>query len=133
MEEKMRQDEKAGGKREAGLLEMIDSLIIHMNEETTWFNVLIITSILVAPISLFFTLFLLFHRRLVMFIFMADALLGTVAIFYFGVILVASSLWLIIGMKEYAFLTKWNNRFRKYFSLKEKLDNELRKEFGDPE
>ena len=127
----MSQDQKGNSQKEAGLLEMIDNLILHINEERTWFNVLIATSILAAPISLLFTLYLLLHRRLVTFIFMRDPVLGITAIIYFAIILVVSSLWLIVGLKEFNFISKWNSRFKRYFSLKERLDKELRKEFGE--
>jgi len=131
MDEKMSQDQKGNSQKEAGLLEMIDNLILHINEERTWFNVLIATSILAAPISLLFTLYLLLHRRLVAFIFMRDPVLGITAIIYFAIVLVVSSLWLIVGLKEFNFISRWNSRFKRYFSLKERLDKELRKEFGE--
>lgn len=131
MDEKMSQDQKGNSQKEAGLLEMIDNLILHINEERTWFNVLTATSILAAPISLLFTLYLLLHRRLVAFIFMRDPVLGITAIIYFAIVLVVSSLWLIVGLKEFNFISRWNSRFKRYFSLKERLDKELRKEFGE--
>lgn len=131
MGEKMSQDQKGSSQKEAGLLEMIDNLILHINEERTWFNVLIATSVLAAPISLLFTLYLLLHRRLVTFIFMRDPVLGITAIIYFAIILVVSSLWLVVGLKEFKFISRWNSRFKRYFSLKERLDKELRKEFGE--
>jgi len=131
MDEKMSQDQKGNSQKEAGLLEMIDNLILHINEERTWFNVLTATSILAAPISLLFTLYLLLHRRLVAFIFMRDPVLGITAIIYFAIVLVVSSLWLIVGLKEFNFISRWNSRFKRYFSLKERLDKELGKEFGE--
>ena len=127
VDEKMGQDREDSSRSETGLLEMIDNLILHINQERTWFNVLIATSILAAPISLLFTLYLLLHRRLVAFIFLRDPVLGMTAIIYFAIILVVSSLWLIVGLKEFKFISKWNSRFRRYFSLKERLDKELRK------
>jgi hypothetical protein len=36
-----------------------------------------------------------------------------------------------VGLREHAFLSKWNSRFKKYFSLREQLDKELRKEFEE--
>ncbi len=131
MAEKMTQNEQEGGQEEGGLLEMIDALILHINAERTWFNILVLTSILAAPISLFFTLSLLLHRRLVFIIFRVDPILGAISLIYFGIILIVASLWLAVGIREYTFLSKWNSRFKKYFSLKEQLDKELRKEFDE--
>ncbi len=129
----MNRREEGEGQREAGLLETIDTLVYHINEERTWFNILVATSILAAPITLFFTLFLLLHRRLLIFIFRLDPSVGIIAIMYFAVILIVASLWLVVGIKEFKFLSKWNSRFRQYFSLKEQLDKELRREFGEAE
>jgi hypothetical protein len=44
-----------------------------------------------------------------------------------------SSLWLTVGVREYKFLTRWNSRFRRYFSIKEKLDKELQEFNTEPE
>jgi len=127
----MTQNGQERGQEEGGLLEMIDALILHINAERTWFNILVATSILAAPVSLFFTLFLLLHRRLLAFIFRVDPVLGAISLIYFGIIIIVASLWLAIGIKEYTFLSKWNSRFKQYFSLKERLDRELRKEFDE--
>jgi hypothetical protein len=62
---------------------------------------------------------------------MRDPVLGITAIIYFAIVLVVSSLWLIVGLKEFNFISRWNSRFKRYFSLKERLDKELRKEFGE--
>ena len=120
-----------GKEDDAGLLELIDRLILHINSERTWFNILIATSIFTAPISILFTFYLLLHRKLIAYIFLRDPRLGVLATAYFALIIIVSLLWLIVGIKEYKFLSKWNRRFRKYFSLKEQLDRELRKEFEE--
>jgi len=127
----MSQSEERGDQKDSGLLEMIDALILHVNEERTWFNILIATSILTAPVSLLFTLYLLLHRRLIAFIFMREPLLGAASMVYFAIILVVATLWLIVGIKEFQFFSKWNRRFKQYFSLKERLDKELQKEFNE--
>jgi hypothetical protein len=121
-----------GKEDDVGLLELIDRLILHINSERTWFNILIATSIFAAPISIIFTFYLLLHRKLIAYIFIRDPRLGVLATAYYAIIIIVSLLWLIVGIKEYKFLSKWNRRFRKYFSLKEQLDRELRKEFEDP-
>jgi hypothetical protein len=122
---------KMGQEDDVGLLELIDRLILHINSERTWFNILIATSIFTSPIFILFTFYLLLHRKLIAYIFMRDPRLGVLATAYFAIIIIVSLLWLIVGIKEYKFLSKWNRRFRKYFSLKEQLDRELRKEFEE--
>jgi predicted RND superfamily exporter protein len=54
---------------------------------------------------------------------------GLIFFLYLIIVLLISILWLIVGLKEFKFISKWNERFKKYFTLKEKLDRELQKEF----
>lgn len=38
---------------------------------------------------------------------------------------ILASIWLFIGLKEYRFFAKWNKKFSRYVSLRDKLDKEL--------
>jgi len=55
----MAKKEESAGR--GNLLEMIDNLVYHINMERIWFNVLCLASIIIAPISLFFTIFMILH------------------------------------------------------------------------
>ncbi len=112
------------------LLEMLDSLVYHVNMERIWFNILCITSIFIAPISLFFTIFMMLHPGILRLMFRFDFPLGLVTMAYFIINLIVATLWLAVGLKEFRFLSRWNYRFKRYFSLKEQLDKELQREFG---
>ena len=113
------------------LLELIDNLIYHINSERVWFNALCLSSIIAAPISIFFTVFLLLHPGVINRLLRLQYSMGLLLIFYLVLNLFISSLWLIVGLREFRFLAKWNSRFKRYFSLKEQLDRELQREFEE--
>jgi len=109
---------------------MIDNLVYHVNMERMWLNVLCMTSIIIAPISLFFTIFMMLHPGILRLMFRFDFPLGLITMAYFIINLFVATLWLVVGLKEFRFLSKWSYRFKRYFSLKEQLDKELQREFG---
>ena len=111
------------------ILELIDNLILHINSERLWFNLIIFSSVFIAPVSLLFTMFLVLRGKFLSIIFRVSPLIGFMVIGYFLLNFIIASLWLIVGIKEYRFLSKWNERFKKYYSLKEQIDRELQKEF----
>lgn len=123
----MVKEEEAAGRE--SLLEVIDNLIYHVNMERMWFNLLCITSMIIAPMSLFFTIFMMLHPGILRLMFRLDFRLSLIAMAYFIINLFVATLWLIVGLKEFRFLSKWSYRFKRYFSLKEQLDKELQKEF----
>jgi len=120
---------------DVSLLRMIDDLIYRINSERIWFQIIVITSLAMAPISLLITLFFLLHPRLLLIVLgfgrFAGPSFGMLMLAYVIVNLVVASLWLAVGIREFRFFRKWDRRFRRYFSLKEKLDVELRKEFEE--
>jgi membrane protein implicated in regulation of membrane protease activity len=120
---------------DASLLKMIDDLIYRLNSERIWFQIILIVSLVMAPISLLITLFFLLHPRLLLIVLgfgrFAGPSLGMLMLAYVIVNFVVASLWLAIGIREFRFFRKWDQRFRRYFSLKERLDEELRREFEE--
>jgi hypothetical protein len=110
------------------LLEVIDSLIEHVNSQRVWFMALLVSALIVAPIAILFTLLLILHPGIMVRLFRLVPVAASLIMAYLVLTLGMSTLWLIIGLKEYGFLSKWNARFKKYFSLKEQLDRELHKE-----
>jgi hypothetical protein len=110
------------------ILELIDNLILHINSERLWFNLIVFSSVFIAPVSLFFTILLILRGKFLSIVFRVNPLIGFMVIGYFLLNFIMALLWLIVGIKEYRFLSKWNERFKKYFSLKEQIDRELQKE-----
>lgn len=51
--------------------------------------------------------------------------ISTIIIVFIVVSIVLSSIYLFIGIKEYTFFSKWNKKFSRYTSLREKAEKEL--------
>ena len=54
--------------------------------------------------------------------------ISTVIIVFIIVSIVLSSIYLFIGIKEYSFFSRWNKKFSRYMSLRDKVDRELGEE-----
>lgn len=115
------------------LLEMIDRLLVHLDSARVWLNIVSISSIVVAPISVIFTLIMLIHPGLLRLLLIREPGVGLVFLLYLIGNLVLAALWLTVGVKEASFLRGWSQRFRRYRSLKKQLDEELRREFKEEE
>lgn len=122
----MGKDEKT--EERASLLETIDDLIYHMNDARLTFIAMSISSFIIAPIAIIVALVFIFHPALIRLMLIREPVFGIIFTIYIIFTVIASLIWLYVGLKEYRFLSKWNERFKKYMSLKERIDRELQKE-----
>ncbi|MGB9658946.1 MAG: hypothetical protein ACPLY9_00270 [Nitrososphaerales archaeon] len=122
----MKKDEK--NEERTSLLETVDDLIYHMNDARLTFIAMSISSFIIAPIAIIVALVFIFHPALIRLMLIREPVFGIIFTIYIIFTVVASLIWLYVGLREYRFLSKWNERFKKYMSLKEKIDRELQKE-----
>ncbi len=122
----MKKDEK--NEERTSLLETIDDLIYHMNDARLTFIAMSISSFIIAPIAIIVALVFIFHPALIRLMLIREPVFGIIFTIYIIFTVVASLIWLYVGLREYRFLSKWNERFKKYMSLKERIDRELQKE-----
>lgn len=122
----MKKDER--NEERTSLLETVDDLIYHMNDARLTFIVMSLSSFIIAPIAIIVALVFAFHPRFLRLLLIAEPVFGTIFTIYIIFTVIASLIWLYVGLKEYRFLSKWNERFKKYMSLKERIDRELQKE-----
>jgi hypothetical protein len=116
-----------GDKPRPSLLETLDELIFHMNDARAVLMIMIIASLIMAPIAIGVAAFFAAHPGfLLRLLLLRDApLLGIVFLLYLILTVVLSALWLYVGLREYSFLSRWNQRFKQYMSLKERVDRDL--------
>ena|SRR5712692_5626950 len=132
------ESDESKGKEEKpeNILKVLDDLISHMHTTRHLFVVLIISSLIFAPIAMVVGGFLLAHPRfnIVHFmnatpgapeIFLRLPFIAVLTTILISVSIIIAGIWLFIGIKEYGFYSKWNKRFSKYMSLKDKIDKEL--------
>lgn len=110
------------------LLETLDDLIFHMNDARVTFIILSISSLIIAPIAIIMAIVFTFNPAFLRWLLNRNLFFGLIFLIYIILVVILSSIWLFVGLREYRFLSKWNERFKKYISLKERVDRELQKE-----
>jgi hypothetical protein len=126
MGEELGKNEEKAGER-TSLLETIDDLIYHMNDARMLFVILSISSFIIAPISIIVAMVITLHPDALRFLLIRNPVFGITFLIYIIFTVIMSLVWLYIGSREYRFLSRWNERFKRYMSLKEKVDRELQK------
>ena len=111
------------------VIELLDALISHMNAIRSVFKVMILSSFILAPLSLMFAAVLVIHPFFIQRILFRFPDVGVFLLFFIGVSIMLASMWLYIGLSEQRFFSNWERKFSSYTSLKNQLDKEL----GDQE
>ncbi|MGH9877544.1 MAG: hypothetical protein ACRD5H_07885 [Nitrososphaerales archaeon] len=119
-------------KRRESILEVLDELIFHLNNTRGIFTLLIISSLILAPIALILGGIFITFPRFLFFLLNRVPDVGVILLVYVVISIIFSSIWLYIGIKEQRFFSKWNNKFRRYMSLKSQIDKELGEEDENP-
>ena len=115
--------------KKTSVIELLDALISHMNAIRSVFKVMILSSFILAPLSLMFAAVLVIHPFFIQRILFRFPDVGVFLLFFIGVSIMLASMWLYIGLSEQRFFSNWERKFSSYTSLKNQLDKEL----GDQE
>ncbi len=107
------------------IFEVLDNLIFHLNTTKNMFSILIVSAFILAPLSFILTSILLLHPRFLRFLLTKQPDIGIMLLLYSIISIVLASIWLYIGIREHMFFAKWDNRFKKFLSLKRQMDKEL--------
>ena len=111
--------------RRDSILEVVDDLVFHMNDARTRFMILSVTSLILAPIAIIVALLLVGYPRFLRFLIVGIPEVGLTLFLYLALSTILSAIWLYVGLKEYRFLSKWNDRFKRFISLREQIDREI--------
>jgi hypothetical protein len=107
------------------VVELLDELMSHMNAIRSVFKVMILSSFILAPLSLMFAAVLVIHPFFIQRILFRFPDVGVFLLFFIGVSIMLASMWLYIGLSEQRFFSNWDKKFSRYTSLKNQLDKEL--------
>ena len=112
-------------KDKTSVVEVLDELIFHMNSTRTDFKIMILSSFILAPLSLMLAGVLVIHPFFMDRIWFRFPDIGVFLLFFIGVSIMLASMWLYIGLSEQRFFSNWDKKFSRYTSLKNQLDKEL--------
>ena len=107
------------------VVELLDELISHMNTTRSVFKVMILSSFILAPLSLMLAAVFVIHPFFMNRILFRIPEVGFFLLFFIGVSIMLASMWLYIGLSEQRFFSNWDKKFTRYTSLKNQLDKEL--------
>jgi len=107
------------------VVELLDALLSHMNAIRSVFKVMILSSFILAPLSLMSAAVLVIHPFFIQRILFRFPDVGVFLLFFIGVSIMLASMWLYIGLSEQRFFSNWEKKFSRYTSLKNQLDKEL--------
>jgi|GEM_PF-7130317 len=113
------------GEDRISLSRLIESLIERVNRERKWLLTLALVSITVAPLSFFVSVQALTRPRMLHRLRLFDETLYTIFMVSTVLNLLASFVWIVVGIKEVRFVLNWNKRFRRYLDLRNKVDVQL--------
>ena len=114
-----------GGDTNIGVVELQDVLISHMNTTRGVFKVMILSSIILAPLSLMLASVFVIHPFFMNRILYRFPDMRVFILFFIGISIMLASMWLYIGLSEQRFFSNWDKKFSGYISLKNQLDKEL--------
>ncbi|MFQ5970387.1 MAG: hypothetical protein ACE5J2_07835 [Nitrososphaerales archaeon] len=114
--------------RRESILEVLDELIFHMNTTRNVFTLLIVSSLIIAPITLILAAVVIGHPRFLNFLMHRLPEVGIMILAFVIISIILAAIWLFIGVKERRFFSRWDKRFRRYMSLKNQIDRELEEE-----
>jgi hypothetical protein len=107
------------------VVELLDELISHMNTARSVFKVMIISSFILAPLSLMLAAVFVIHPFFMHRILFRIPEVGIFLLLFIGVSIMLASMWLFIGLSEQRFFSNWDKKYNRYSSLKSQLDKEL--------
>jgi MFS superfamily sulfate permease-like transporter len=107
------------------IIEVLDELISHMNTTRNVFKVMILSSFILAPLSLILAGVFVIHPFFMHRILFRIPELGIFLLLFIGVSIMLASMWLFIGLSEQRFFSNWDKKYNRYASLKNQLDKEL--------
>jgi len=89
-----------------------------------------ISAIIMAPIAIGLSVFLLLHPSFFAVLEMENEF-GIVLGVLLGAIIIISSVWLVVGIRQYRLIGSWNKRYGNYIREKQKIDRTITSQYGE--
>ena len=89
-----------------------------------------ISAIIMAPIAIGLSVFLLRHPSFFTVLEIENEF-GLVLGVLLGAIIIISSIWLVLGLRQYRLIGSWNKRYRNYVREKQAMDNMIASQYSE--
>lgn len=113
----------------SNVLSVIDNFIEQILQiRKTLFGVFL-SALILAPLAIGLSVFLLRHPSFLAVLDIENEFGIVLGILLFAVIII-SSIWLLVGIKQYLSINKWNQRYREYTREKQEVDRNIGTKYG---
>lgn len=113
----------------SNVLSIIDNFIEQILKiRTTLFGVFL-SALILAPLAIGLSVFLLQHPSFLAVLDIENEFGIVLGILLFAVIII-SSVWLLVGIKQYLSINTWNQRYREYTKEKQEVDRNIATKYG---
>ena len=89
-----------------------------------------ISAIIMAPIAIGLSIFLLLHPSFFAILDIENDF-GIVLGVLLGSIIIISSVWLLVAIRQYRLIGSWNKRYRNYIKEKQKMDRTIASQYSE--
>jgi hypothetical protein len=113
----------------SNVLSIIDNFIEQILQiRKTLFGVFL-SALILAPLAIGLSVFLLRHPSFLAVLDIENEFGIVLGMLLFAVIII-SSIWLLVGIKQYLSINKWNRRYREYTREKQEVDRNIGTKYG---
>jgi hypothetical protein len=111
------------------ILSLLDDFIEQINQiRRTLFGVSI-SALLLSPLAIILSIYLIVHPSFFAILEIENEF-GLVLSVLLSAVILISSIWLIIGIRQYLSLSSWNSRYKEYNEQKQKIDKMIESKYG---
>lgn len=111
------------------ILSLLDDFIEQINQiRRTLFGVSI-SALLLSPLAIILSIYLILHPSFFAILEIENEF-GLVLSVLLSAVILISSIWLTIGIRQYRSLSSWNNRYKEYIKEKQKIDKMIESKYG---
>src|SRR5919202_6429183 len=89
-----------------------------------------ISAVIMAPIAIGLSVYLLRHPSFLAVLYIENEF-GIVLAVLLGAIIVISSVWFVVGIRQYRLVGSWNKRYGNYIREKEEIDRTIASQYGE--
>ena len=112
------------------ILSLIDIFIEHIFHIRKTLLGVSISAIIMAPIAIGLSVFLLRHPSFFAVLEIENEF-GVVLGVLLGAIIIVSSIWLVVGLRQYRLIGSWNKRYGNYVREKQEMDNMIASQYSE--
>jgi hypothetical protein len=89
-----------------------------------------ISAVIMAPIAIGLSVYLLRHPSFLA-VLEVENEFGIVLGVLLGAIIIISSIWLVVGIRQYRLIGSWNKRYGNYIREKQEIDRTIASQYGE--